>query len=62
MVSVKIMSRTIDYVGKIIGESNEYFFIIILNFIFTPFIKIKMMSRNLFDYQKRVNPLHKKQG
>ena len=42
----------IDFVGDCIAESTAYFFVIILDFIFTPLIEIKIFERRCLAFKK----------
>ena len=50
---MKTISRKINFVGKSIAESTScFFFVIILNIIFTPLTGIKIFGKLLLELKK----------
>ena len=52
MISLKIIGHKIIFLRNCIAQKTAYIFIIILNFIFTPFDRIKMFEKNLKALKK----------
>ena len=52
MISAKKIKLKIDVIGNLITESTIYFFVIILNFIFTPLIEIEIFEKQFFALTK----------
>ena len=52
VVSVETIRQKIDFLGNCIAKSNAYFFVNILNFIFTPIIYIKFFEKWLLAWKK----------
>ena len=52
MISLKIIGRKIIFLRNCIAQKIAYIFISILNFIFTPFDKIKIFEKKLKSLEK----------
>ena len=49
---METISREIDFVGKVSADSTAYFFVIILNYIFTPIVRIKTFEKIILCPEK----------
>ena len=52
VVSVMTIGCKFDFMGKFIAESTDYFFVLIVKFIFTDFIEIKIFEKQFHALKK----------